>query len=1017
MANIDLIFNKVKKFAYHQQLIDLAAYLIFTSSTILIVLSIALLFFKSPFYGIIGIIPIFFYRAVPFIERARNLEKKIGLNGELINSIQLSYISEDSRERYSQELINAYIDHAVTKIREIDFKKYISYAPLYNATRFLLISTALMLIHPAILPKHFWYSLNHKIDYHTEPGNSDYLKGTEVELTLRLNGIYLPTKAELITSSGDEVVRDKIVIKDGLAKKKIKLNESTTYQFKFLEYETDEFTLVKLEPIYIEALSFHLKYPRYTKLKDEVKTGRQLIAPEGTRIYMHGRASQLLKSAQFLTGDTLNLKCDGKNFVGEFIVKESGTATLYLKSFTELKEQIIMYSIPDLPPLVDIFYPGYNINLPHDMQLDIGIRCSDDYGLKKGVFYYKFEEESKKILALEKGVIEDTIYFQWDISNLGLLPGDEISYFAEIIDNAGYKSRSKIYYVYFPTMEEIYEAISEKEDLIQKDLEDLQSKHTDEIEEIARIQQKIMKERKLLWADQEKLREVITKEKKILDKIDEWQAELERTIEKLNEGIVLDQESIERLQEIAKILQEIAPEELKEALENLQSVLNRKPQDIQKALENLKKNQEDIAKALERTLEILRRYRQEEKLKELAKMAKDLALKADEIDKLAKENENLKLDKEMSKLNKGIDKLSEELEKLAESEGLEQEIKEALENLAEQANTISEQPLTSLDEKKQGLNQMAADIEQLYESLTQGRVAKLRKNLLEILNQLIDISKAEENLYQKGPSVDTDQQNQVINATKTVAESLYTQQKKSLYVTPRMGKNLAKALKHMEKAKQIKKHNQDAQEAMKLINIVCLEMLQNLEKATKGGSSTGMDKFLDELSDISEGQMSLNQSMSGFFPIPVGGLTAEQKAQLCRLAGRQRALREALESLHSEPGATKYQEILDNIINEMEKSEEALYQYKVDRKLIERQKMIISRLLDAQKSIRKEDFEKKRKSKPGEDFLARESPKPLLEDLGKDQLRELIQKALRESYPKEYELYIREYFQSLLEER
>ena len=101
----------------------------------------------------------------------------------------------------------------------------------------------------------------------------------------------------------------------------------------------------------------------------------------------------------------------------------------------------------------------------------------------------------------------------------------------------------------------------------------------------------------------------------------------------------------------------------------------------------------------------------------------------------------------------------------------------------------------------------------------------------------------------------------------------------------------------------------------------------------------------------------------------------------------------------------------------MKQAEEDLYQYKIDRELIERQKKIISRLLDAQKSIRKEDYEKKRKSKPGEEFLVRENPDALPAELGKDQLRELIQKALRESYPKEYELYIREYFRKLLEDR
>jgi hypothetical protein len=1016
MSAIDTIIKKSKKFNHHERLINFSAYIVFVCATLIIAVSVSLYFLKSPLYGLIGIIPIVFYRPVPFFKRLASLEKKIGLHGELINSIQLSLVPKDSKERYSQELIKAYISDVAEKIKDIDFRKYLSYQPLLRAAGFLLISFVFVLIHPALLPGHFWYALNHQISYYAKPGNAEYLSGTEVELTLQLTGVYLPGHAECVISNGKDLKITKVALQDGIAKKKIKLEEPIIYYFKFLNRKTENFSLVTIEPLYIEALTFHLTYPPYTKLKDDIKTGRQIIAPKGTRIYIQGRASQPLKSARLLLPDTLDLEYDDKNFSGEFAIRESGTAVLHLISSTQLKEQIIIYAIPDLLPLVDIFYPGYNINLPNDMQVDIGIRCSDDYGLAKGIFYYKFKEENKKILSLKKGALEDTIYFTWDLSELGMLPGDEISYFAVITDNAGNKATSKTYYIYFPTVEEIYKEITEKESMIETGLEDLQEKHTSEIEEIERIREKIMKERKLSWADQEKLKETIAKEKKILDKIDAWQTEFEKTLEKLNEGIILDKESIERLQQIAEILREIAPDELKEALENLKSALDKRPQDIQKALENLKKSQEDLARALERTLEILKRFQQEERLRELAEMAENLAREADELTKLAEE-ENIDLNKEIEKLNKETERLADALKELAQSEGLEEYIRESLEKFGEQASMIREYSPTSLGKKKKGLNQLAGELQKLYESLTKGRTAKLRKSLLEILNQLIDISKVEEELYQKQTEFDVDHQDQIINATKTVAESLYAQQTKSLYVTPHMSKNIARALKHMEQAKQPNVFKKSTQEAMQLINVVCLEMLRNLEKAAQAGSSTGMDKFLEELSDIAQGQMSLNQSMSGFFPIPLGGLSSAQKAQIQRLAGRQRALREALEALRNETGVSKYQDFLDNVINEMEKIEESLYQYKINRELIERQKMVMSRLLDAQKSIRKENYQKKRKSKPGKDFLTREGPLPLPAELGKDELRALIQQALREFYPKEYELYIREYFKRLLEEK
>ncbi len=1018
MPAIDVITKKVKGYAYHQQWVDFTAHLIFAVATLLISVSIALFLLKSPLYGLIGLIPLLFYRPVSLIDRAHELEEKLDLKNEVVSSIQLSRIPRDNKEKYSRELITAFIDDAAKRIGGIDVTKFINYRSLHKSVQFLLVALACALIHPAVFPAHFWYSLNHEIGYRVEPGDGAYPMEQEIDIALNLVGVYMPKDVELIISQKKGLVTEKIDVKNSVATKKMKLVEPVTYRFTFLDHTTDDFRLIPIAPISIEELVFHLTFPRSTNLKEQIKTGKELIVPSDTRVHMYGRASTRLDSASFEYGDTIMLHCEGDEFSGDYIVRESGIALLHLHALSTLKEQIRIYAIPDLAPLVDIFYPGYNITMPNDMRVTVAIRCSDDYGLERATFYFTFDEEKKQMLSINRGALEDTLFFEWNLSDLGMLPGDEVFYFADVIDNAGNITRSKTYYIYFPTMEEIYEEVSQKEENFLQDFHDLHSEHTDEIEEAMRIQQKIMKERKVSWAEQEKLAELIRKEEKILEKIEEWKTEFEKTLEQLSEGIILDQKSIERLQEIMKILQEIAPDELRDALKQVQLQLDQRPEVMQRSLQALKDAQEELAKALERTLELLERYRQEERLKELAQWAEELARSAEELEQLMKENKDADIGAEVTELSDDIMRLADAMEELAESKGLEQEIKDALENMAQEATEISS---ASLGEKKEGLDRLADELQQWYESVTKSRAAQVRKKLLEILNQLIDISKTEERFSQDTTGVDMAVQDEVITATKIVAESLYTQQRKSMYVTPYMSKNLARAIKHMEQAKNMRqqKHigQQNSREAMRLVNVVCYEMLRNLEIITGGGSSTGMDKFMQGLSDITKGQMSFNESMFNMLPLPMGGLSAEQMAQLRRLAGRQRALREALEALRADAGVGQYQELLDDVVQDMKKTEEELYQYKVTRELIERQKKVLSRLLNSQRSIRKEDFTKERKSKPGEDILERLSPKPLTEQLGRDELRELIQQALRESYPKEYEIYIREYFKTLLEER
>ena len=74
----------------------------------------------------------------------------------------------------------------------------------------------------------------------------------------------------------------------------------------------------------------------------------------------------------------------------------------------------------------------------------------------------------------------------------------------------------------------------------------------------------------------------------------------------------------------------------------------------------------------------------------------------------------------------------------------------------------------------------------------------------------------------------------------------------------------------------------------------------------------------------------------------------------------------------------------------------------------------MTRLLDAQRSLKKQDYNRKRKSKTGKDFV-RNSPMPLPYDRDKrnNSLREDLLRAMKEGYPSEYENLIKAYFRAL----
>jgi hypothetical protein len=144
-----------------------------------------------------------------------------------------------------------------------------------------------------------------------------------------------------------------------------------------------------------------------------------------------------------------------------------------------------------------------------------------------------------------------------------------------------------------------------------------------------------------------------------------------------------------------------------------------------------------------------------------------------------------------------------------------------------------------------------------------------------------------------------------------------------------------------------------------------------------------------------------------------------QQAAMQRLAAEQEAVRKALSELEREFGnSSEIAGRLDKIGQEMKKVVEDFERMRVDQTTIDRQKQILSRLLDTEKSMRERDYSKQRRAEVGED-VSRTSPGELSSETLQSEERgaEDLTRFMQEAYPKEYEQLIKEYFKALSEEK
>jgi len=249
---------------------------------------------------------------------------------------------------------------------------------------------------------------------------------------------------------------------------------------------------------------------------------------------------------------------------------------------------------------------------------------------------------------------------------------------------------------------------------------------------------------------------------------------------------------------------------------------------------------------------------------------------------------------------------------------------------------------------------------------------------------------------------------------------------KTFAISPEMGKSLGDAKKQMDNSTQSMKSrngmlasNQQG-EAMKSLNEAAMMMKNSMESMMQGGSQGGMMSLMQQLQGMSGQQMNLNnltqklqQMMQG-----QGGMSPQQQLEMQRLSQQQQLIQKSLEQLNKEAKvsgqSSKLPADLDNILKRMQEVVTDMQGEKLNEELIQKQENILSKLLDAQRSLNERDYEKERESRSGENVV-RNFPAEL--DLGSskslNKIRDELNKAVKEGYSRDYEELIRKYYEIL----
>jgi hypothetical protein len=655
--------------------------------------------------------------------------------------------------------------------------------------------------------------------------------------------------------------------------------------------------------------------------------------------------------------------------------------------------------------------------------------------------------------------------YVWNFSSLPVGFEDAVKYYASLSDNDqinGPKfSRTPDYFIRFPSLEQLFDEFAEKQEESQFELKDLADDSEQIQKKLEEINRELKREKNIDWERKKQIESTLEEQKAINDKIEKIQQELDEAINKLEQNQLFSPEILEKYNRLQELFQEIASPELIQAMQELQKALddlNRKQ--VQNSLQKFKFNQEQFKNNLDRTLELFKRVQLEQEIDRLVKMAENLLQEQDEITKELKEDDPLN-NKKMEGLKhrgeeqkKALDQTEEILMSVLDNK-LTAEYPQTMDQLQQGKEYIDEkqlhlglnelQQLISSGQKMYAETESEAfkqELQQLYKILQNARQDMIRNEQQRIMAQmqkvterLLKLSDSEEKLMQetKGLSNFSDQfksaatqQQQITENMSRVIKDMIDLSQQTFFIPPELNKSLGNASGGMHKSlRELENRNQRnaskfQEQAMSGLNEAAMQMQDAMQMMSQSGSALGFEQFMKRMEQMAGQQGQLNEQGLDLFNRKgnSGRLTMEQQGQMRRMAAEQRALQNSLEQLYNETGdRSDILGRLGNMVDEMEEVVKDLESLKIDRNTIARQQKILSRMLDAQKSVREKEYSRKRKAEIGKNY-ARKSPSEKTEAINKhaERLRLSLIQALQEGYNPDYEKIIEDYFRRLSQE-
>ncbi|NLP11393.1 DUF4175 domain-containing protein [bacterium] len=1002
------------------------------------------------------------------------------VHDRLANALQLLAKLDHNQEAYSPDLIQAAFAEVAAQLKGFDFfacgrntqdrRTYLRLGQSVGISLLLAVLLGQNLTRGAVRlfsPQRDFYQTA-ALPYSVLPGDVTVIKGQDFVVRVVPSAPWL-SEPQLQVRRDDRLENVDLLkgVLDTLQYRFTAVHDSFVYRIHNGRMKSRWYRVSVAELVMIRSLQVMLIPPPYSRQEPVMlpENSGDVSALAGTRIEIQAETNGLVDTArvEFASARSLPMEISGRHLRASFALQRDDRYRLYLSDHrgwpSAPQIEYHLRVVPDQPPFVRLLAPGRDVDLGEDMQLPLAIEAQDDYGLSAMYLLYQVLAAGEAALDSARFVRErlplsavdhSHLAFTWDLSSSPLLPNESVLYAVQVFDNdqvSGPKAAITPYYrARFPSLYEMYEELASNQTDAIAQMESIYERSQELKRDVEEMQRELQRDPHIDWHRKQQLDDAGSKQEQIKGDLQHLSESLDQMLEKMEKNALASWETLKKYEDLQQLFREIMTPELQKAMHELAEAMQKlDPQLINTALEQYRLSAEDMNQNLDRAISLLKRFKIEQQLDQAVRTAQKLAEEQKQISETPEQPGAQQRQKELrdhvAELEKMLDAVNRQM---ANEPGMPQqevqqaqdrlgskEMGERLQEMQERLQRGASEGLTALSEPIQNeLNGAAQELQQAKDKLSGAQQQRAMQALQRGMKDLLSLSQKQEDLLNRTESTQSsthdiraiaEEQQNVASALNRVMDQIFNASKESLQIDPQIGgalgqasQSMAQSLEALESRNHVAAAGRQGQ-AMSQLNRAAKQMYSAMQSMMPGGSGgMSMEQFIQQMQSLSKGQQGVNQQTLALGMD--GAMGSGQQEAMARLAAEQAQLRKSLEQLAQESGNLAGSGgRLEKMIEDMKKVEQDLGR-QITRNTVKRQEQILSRMLDAQKSLREREYSKDRRAETGRSYSTI-SPGELPADLGdrKQKWQQDFLRAKKEGYSRDYLELIKQYYEALFE--